>query len=300
VDFAIKLIQLPGEGMFRRTNEYFAIKVIAQDILHRLHGNIAEDPLREISALQCIGDNHQNIIGQVDCGRNDDSIYSVMRFASRGELFDNIQIAEGEMEPLTEPQARRMVCHILDGLQRLQQLGIAHRDMSVENILLSQGIEEDGNEDEGEYRGVIFSIIDFGMCIMCQRREGLEEAAEDTLDASSFLPVPCYPAMGKKNFMAPEVYMQNRDHVDPMSTDMWAVGVILFTALTGIFPIELPTTTDSSYRFIAAEGRLAEVVDHWALELSDEVVDLVQRLLRPDPADRLTVEGVRQHIWMRQ
>lgn len=295
VNHAIKLTQHAGEHFFRRTNEHFAIKIIYMTRLRQLHGNIAEDPLKEISALQHIGNHHANIIGQVDCGTDANNIYSIMRFASGGELLDYIQSERG---PLHESAARRMLHNILNGLQRLQQLGIAHRDMSVENIMLCLHTHE--RETRMENNITAYAIIDFGMCILCQRKNGLADVEEDRLTADSFKRIPMYPVLGKAQFIAPEVYDQTATSIHPMSCDMWAIGIILFISLTGIFPMEMAIPADVKYRLIAVDGRLADVVRHWNLNISEGAVDLIQRLLRPNPADRLTLQQARAHPWMNQ
>lgn len=47
-----------------------------------------------------------------------------------------------------------------------------------------------------------------------------------------------------------------------------------------------------------ARGRLGEMVAAWGLELSAEVVDLLQRLMRPDPSERISLSEALNHPWM--
>lgn len=48
-----------------------------------------------------------------------------------------------------------------------------------------------------------------------------------------------------------------------------------------------------------ASGRLAEMVTLWNVPLEDpRVLDLIQRILNPDPLQRPSLEEIRQHIWL--
>eukprot|EP01036_Dinobryon_divergens_P039097 gene39097-51460_t len=68
-----------------------------------------EDPIKEIAATQYIGNDHPNLIGQIECCTDENNIYSVMRFCSRGELFKMIQL-DGPMDDVT---ARSMVFQVI-------------------------------------------------------------------------------------------------------------------------------------------------------------------------------------------
>jgi serine/threonine protein kinase len=77
-----------GNDQYVRTGKEFAIKVYSKQTLRGLQGKTQEDPFREISALQFIGDDHPNLMGQVDCCSDEASIYSIMRFCP-GNAFCN-------------------------------------------------------------------------------------------------------------------------------------------------------------------------------------------------------------------
>ena len=82
-----------------------------------------------------------------------------------------------------------------------------------------------------------------------------------------------------------------------MKSDIWALGVILFTMLTGFPPVDTATTADPRYRMVSA-GHLRTLLDSWNVTfLSDSVTDLMENILRPNPGDRLTLAEIRQHPW---
>src|SRR5690606_8201700 len=71
----------------------------------------------------------------------------IMPFCSNGELFDHVADT-GAME---EEMARHLFLQLLAGLEYLQQMGVCHRDMSLENLLLDSDLQ--------------CVIIDLGMCL---------------------------------------------------------------------------------------------------------------------------------------
>lgn len=255
---------------FERTSEERAIKIYSKRTLRALQGRTAENPLVEITALQFIGDSHPNIMGQIECCTDDDNIYSIMRYCPGGELFDFID----NNGPLDSVLARSMFRQLLNGLLHLQSLGIGHRDMSLENML---------------YDGAnLFVIIDFGMCLRMRRKGG----------GQGFCSLVKQSICGKRNYISPEV-MREDPIFNPMLCDIWAAGVILFISLTGVPPVDTATLNDERYRMIC-DGRLQEMLNSWGMEVDTLAIDLVQRILRPNPQDRPSIAEILQHPWMQQ
>jgi hypothetical protein len=265
----LKTSETPNSDEFVRTNQQMAIKVYSKRMLRQLQGRTQENPLMEITALQYIGNDHPNLMGQIECCTDEENIYSVMRYCQGGELFDFID----ENGPLSDDQAKKMFKQLVNGLARLQELGIGHRDMSLENILYD--------------RNDIYVIIDFGMCLRLKKSP----------NGNDYCFINRQQICGKKNYIAPEVLRED-PVFNPMIADIWAAGIILFIILTGVPPIDKATHADIRYTMIS-EGRLAEMVNNWGIDMKPAVVDLIQRLLKADPMERLTVEEILQHEWMR-
>merc|ERR1740121_2882419 len=120
--------------------------------------------------------------------------YVVSSLASEGDLFAwcNRDPKPGlEREAAMHPLARQ----IFTGVSWLHDLGVAHRDLSLENLLLH-------NED-GAMR---IKIIDFGMA---------------TLDLSASAEI-----RGKQSYQAPEIHLAQP--FDTFMTDPFSLGVVLF------------------------------------------------------------------------
>ena len=95
---------------------------------------------------------------------------------------------------------------------------------------------------------------------------------------------------------SPEVFA-NQDNFDGFAIDLWAAGVILYIMLTGFPPYDQASRTDQRFDLIVA-GRLMEQLRNWDIFLSDEAGDLLQKMLRLNPRDRLNLSQVMAHPWV--
>ena len=103
---------------------------------------------------------------------------------------------------------------------------------------------------------------------------------------------------GKDRYAAPELWVTPLAPYDGRACDMFALGPILFTMLIGLPPFDSATKRDLRYRYIA-EGRIAELLASWKYPcLSSDLLDLLHRLMHPDPAKRITSSEVLKHPWL--
>jgi serine/threonine-protein kinase SRK2 len=112
-------------------------------------------------------------------------------------------------------------------------------------------------------------------------------------------------ACGKRpEYVAPEIFKSQA--FDGFIVDLWAVGVILYKLLFGsdmLFSAAIPE--DPKFQDICLRGNLKSVVDKFhALipdekPVSDDAIDLLQSMLRAEPADRLTLAQIKDHPWMK-
>jgi len=120
--------------------------------------------------------------------------YVVSSYASEGELFSWLEKGPAS-GPERESLIRPIMRQLFSAVKALHCLGIAHCDISLENVLLT---------DEGA--GPIVKLIDFGMA---------------TLNRSGTT------ARGKKSYMAPEMF--SGESFDAFATDAFALGVCAFS-----------------------------------------------------------------------
>lgn len=247
-----------------------AFKVYYKTRLQELQGRTQENPFKEMATMEFIRSHggHVNVIQLIECCADEDNVYAVMEFCDGGELYEMVESSGALPEGLARYYFRQVVL----GLRFLHNLPLAHRDMSLENVLFS------GN---GECK-----IIDLGMCLRIPRNEATRQV----------LPIPAQGPCGKKNYMAPELLV-NTHPFQPLSVDIWAVGVMLFILATGVPPMDYASRLDPRYVMIAS-GRLPNLLEQWGITLSPILVDLLMRLLRASPHQRISLDDVLLHPWM--
>ena len=257
-----------GNKTYMRTESYVAIKILNMEKIRAKMGTMTEDPLKELAALQYIGNEHPCLQGQIECVQDQHSIYSILNLCSGGELLDYILVNR-----LSEEEGRNIFRHILCGVEYLQSKGVSHRDLSLENILLTS---------EGYCK-----IIDMGQSIRVPIDESCGQLA--TLAPSGM--------SGKQPYRAPEIH--NSLEYNGFAVDVWSLGIILFMILTGQQPVEYPDRLCDRYAYIAA-GELRSLMQQWGLHISENAMDLIQKILQEDPSLRLTVAQIKSHPWMQE
>src|SRR6202453_3744640 len=176
--------------------------------------------LREARLASAI--EHPNVCAIYEVGESGDEGYIVMQFVP-GQSLDTL-IARG---PASLQLVLSVGIQIADGLQAAHGLGIFHRDLKPQNVMLTDG-------------GLV-KILDFGLA----RRLSPENAHFDpsklglTKEASV---AATYTARGGTiRYMAPEQFVTGQSSVQ---SDVWALGVILYQLVSGRHPFVRPETED--------------------------------------------------------
>uniref|UniRef100_A0A8B9NJ70 Protein kinase domain-containing protein n=1 Tax=Accipiter nisus TaxID=211598 RepID=A0A8B9NJ70_9AVES len=132
----------------KSTGQQFAAKFIKKRRTKSSRRGVSrEDIEREVGILKEI--QHPNVITLHDVYENKTDVILILELVAGGELFDFL----AEKESLTEEEATEFLKQILNGVQYLHSLQIAHFDLKPENIMLL-----DRNVPKPRIK-----IIDFGL-----------------------------------------------------------------------------------------------------------------------------------------
>jgi serine/threonine-protein kinase len=201
-----------GEGAMGRVYEARHTRVPAKRFAVKvLHPEYVFEPqilarfAREAEAAASI--DHPNVAGVVDVDRIPDGRPFLVAELLEGKDFGDYLLETGKMPVLAAVHIARQIA---GGLAAAHARGIIHRDVKPENVFLT-----------GDLSAPIAKVLDFGMSRL-DRREG--QAL--TLAGS---------VVGTPSFMPPE--QARGDRVDHRA-DIYAVGAILYTALTGQRPFD--------------------------------------------------------------
>lgn len=199
--------------------------------------------------------------------RDEENTYAVTTLADSGNLFNwcDLEPHPGHgREAVILPIAQ----HIFTAIAWLHGLGIAHRDLSLENILLAT--RSDGLPD--------VKIIDFAMATPMQS---------------------CLMELrGKPSYQAPE--MHGDDEYDAFLADSFSLGVVLFAMTVKDYPWSstkpgacamFSYARRSGLRKFIEKRRLRPALGNETLVdvLSAPLTDLLEGLLKTDPQQRLTL-----------
>ena len=127
-------------GIFKKTGEQFAIKIINKDKIKQKMNNILFKENEIITKF-----NHINIVYVFQIIEEEKNIYIIMEYCNQGELFDYI-VAHQKLE---EDEASIFFYQLINGVDYIHKKGVAHRDLKPENLLLT--VDK------------ILKIIDFGL-----------------------------------------------------------------------------------------------------------------------------------------
>ncbi|KAJ3413988.1 hypothetical protein HDV05_007195 [Chytridiales sp. JEL 0842] len=261
-----RLLRTLGEGEFGKVklavhtedNKEVAIKLIKKESIES--PNRRSKLMREISILQSL--DHKYIVKLIEVIETDHYIGIVLEYASGGELFEYILAHRY----LKERDACRFFAQLLAGVAYIHSVGIVHRDLKLENLLL------DANK--------CIIITDFGF------------ANKSRSNDSDLLQTSC----GSPCYAAPELVIS--DGYVGEAADIWSCGVILYAMLCGYLPFDDdPDNPDGDninllYKYIL-ETEL-DVPDY----ISEDARMLLQRMLVPDPKYRAKMPEVMAHRWL--
>ncbi len=227
-----KILGRGGMGTVYSGEHVYIKKPVAVKVLHPQFARYPDAVnrfLREARAASSI--NHPNIVDVTDFGvLADGLVYFVMEFLEGKSLEDLIE-KEGAVEL---HRALNIVNQITYALEAAHALGVIHRDLKPDNIML---LERPGRRDivrmvtgnagghwitERERSYDFVKVLDFGIAKILAP----DELGTDTLQGAVF---------GTPEYMSPEA--ARGDDVD-IRTDVYSLGIILFDMICGRPPYE--------------------------------------------------------------
>ena len=282
---------------WRSTSDLVAIKILSVERIRQNVSSNSSNPLSEVASLQLVGSYHQNVLGCVEVLQNEEELFIVTPYKPGKDLYQRLMGGEhsstGPMQhptkPLKRPSeqcAREWFQDLLQGLLHLQNKGICHRNISLENLLV---------DSEGK-----LVIADFGFALRVPYTDWsnfgvVTDVSEGTL-RRLILP---HGHSGNTAYLAPEL-LRSKMPFDGFSVDMWSAGVVLFMLLVGRAPFRVANPRDPKYVSVAQKGQLRSLLQSLHIRISDDAVDLLQNLLWQDPRRRLTLHEALNHPWVTQ
>jgi serine/threonine protein kinase len=230
-------------------------------VLKRILAPLVADPqFRNMlidEAHVAMGLNHSNIVQVLDLGRVRGRYFLVMELVDGWDLSQILVRATSANFPLPPEIVLYIAAEICRALAYAhartrdgQPLGIVHRDVSPQNVLVSE---------QGEVK-----LTDFGIAKAMGRRERTNQGV----------------IKGKLAFMSPE---QASGAVLDSRSDLFSLGTLLYLFFTGRPPFEAPTDLESIMRVRACTFTPPEMMNP---ALGPELVKIIRRAMQALPANR--------------
>lgn len=182
--------------------------------------------------------------------KSSNQVYLVMEHCANGDLLEYLSRTQPE-DQLSERDALDVILQVARGLHYLHTtVGIAHRDVSLENVLVAR----DGTVKIGDF--------------------GLTTRAD----------MLAFGCVGKTQYVAPEVVTMTA--YDPVKADMWSLGVMLFMLVTGSPLVEFAAPISPEFQAFRAVG-VKGMLRAKEVEMSSESLELLSSMLEIDPRRRL-------------
>uniref|UniRef100_A0A2K6F162 Serine/threonine-protein kinase SIK3 n=1 Tax=Propithecus coquereli TaxID=379532 RepID=A0A2K6F162_PROCO len=246
-----RLLKTIGKGNFAKVK-------LARHILTGKEVSAGHDPwhfifqlFREVRIMKVL--NHPNIVKLFEVIETEKTLYLVMEYASGGEVFDYL-VAHGRMK---EKEARAKFRQIVSAVQYCHQKFIVHRDLKAENLLLDADMN--------------IKIADFGF--------------SNEFTFGNKLDTFC----GSPPYAAPELFQGKK--YDGPEVDVWSLGVILYTLVSGSLPFDGQNLKELRERVLRGKYRIP-------FYMSTDCENLLKKFLILNPSKRGTLEQIMKDRWM--
>uniref|UniRef100_A0A672HWI0 MAP/microtubule affinity-regulating kinase 3 n=1 Tax=Salarias fasciatus TaxID=181472 RepID=A0A672HWI0_SALFA len=251
-----RLLKTIGKGNFAKVKlarHILTGREVAIKIIDKtqLNPTSLQKLFREVRIMKTL--NHPNIVQLFEVIETEKTLYLIMEYASGGEVFDYL-VAHGRMK---EKEARAKFRQIVSAVHYCHQKNIVHRDLKAENLLL----DADSN----------IKIADFGF--------------SNEFTAGNKLDTFC----GSPPYAAPELFQGKK--YDGPEVDIWSLGVILYTLVSGSLPFDGQNLKELRERVLRGKYRVP-------FYMSTDCEGILRRFLVLNPTKRCSLEQIMRDKWI--
>ena len=214
---------------------------------------------KEIAALRCL--THPNVLSLYRVEETQEEIVLITEYLGEGSLLEWLQLRAFK---ITEKEAKSIAIDLANALLAMHQQGILHRDIKLENVMMSSTSPE-----------IHVKLIDLGLsCFL-----GPSQMAQEPV--------------GSLRYVAPEVLGKLRYRE---KADCWSFGVMLYVFFKGTMPFG--GKTEEEIVLSVLKRRLSFSSVHWQ-SVSPLAILAISSLLIRNPARRSSISDFLHCNWLR-
>ena len=248
---------LVKSGINLKTKTQVALKILTKSEITSSEGLKTEIDILKVAK-------HPNIVQFYDYFEDINYIFIVMEYLKGGTLDEYLKKNHWK---ISENAVMKIVTQISKGLIYLNQFGIIHRDLKLNNIMF--------NNLEGEEINI--KIMDFGLSKILGPFEKAKESC------------------GTLSYIAPEIILRKPYN---SQVDVWSLGVLVYYILSKELPFDLPNNNFKEICNVILTKKLT--FSEKFNDKSQEVKDFISKCLIRDPEKRMTIEEVLNHKWLEE
>lgn len=240
-----------------RDGKHFAMKKVPLPTEERERNEKLHKLQNEVECLyKCQG--HPNVLTLEEALISKHYFFMVTELARDGDIFDFIST----YGPLSDENTVKVMRDVFSALAHMHERGIAHRDIKPENLLITKDLHS--------------KLCDFGFAVEWNPEEGLLSKCLGT--------VRCLPPEMIKTTTSPD------PKYNPFCGDMWSAGILLFFLLTGRFPFD-----GSSHTETLKNIKKRHYTRCLPPNVNTKAKDLLEQILVSKPQNRLTAAQALEH-----
>jgi len=188
--------------------------------------------------------------------------FLVYEYVEGQDLFSFIE--QRDFQPLNEEFVKKIFSQLVNTLDYLHQLGICHRDLKMENVMIDRS-------------GKLF-LIDFDLCSFCSPNELCKTYCGT-------------PAYAPAEIVAKSPY-------SPFLADVYSLGVLLYSMLYAHYPFNLLDRFQALVSHQKEHPQLKFDDKLASKHISDSVKNLLKKMLINNPSKRITISEIKKHEWL--
>lgn len=243
-----EIIEEIGEGSFGKV--YLANHILL-NMPVVLKCGLTDDPniVREVFYHRQL--KHKNIVKLYEVIKTETHLWLVMEYCQGNELYYHIY----EKRRLEFKEVQQIFFQIIQAIKYVHSLNLVHRDLKLENILF------------GDKKRNTVKLTDFGF------------VREFDPIKRNFLSTIC----GTTVYMAPEVLKSEK--YNGMLTDIWSLGIILYTMLYGTMPFDEEDDLKTKFKIVHEEPIYTD-------DIPSSAINLIKRMLDKNPTRRPNLNDI--------